>query len=687
DRAGFPLTWLATGQGWQEGDTLRLEYSRNGGTSWTTAAGAENLPYQSGSHTLDITSLPSGSNYLFRIASNRVSAVYAAIQGAVTVHNSGATYYVNDALTPDDVRCTAAGNDANDGHSPGSPKASVQALLDTCNLEFGDQVLIDSGTYAVTTNIVVGADDGGSILGYVTLKGVPGRTIIDRQSTSTGAAGILVRGDYVRVEGLTVRNGRYGIALDTDLAKYAVVQGNVVMNNLTAGVDVRSWASSSVDGKHYVIANNLAVNNGTGLFLQGGWNPSFSTAEFQVVNNTVAGSGNGIYAASSEDGKGYVTLTNNIVSISGAGRYAIGDAASSVAASDYNLFWLSGGAIVAQRTESLYTKNYTTLASWQARTGKDGHSLNTDPFFANAAAGDYHLRSKGGRYEPGSGSWVVDTETSWAIDTGDPAAATGSEATPHGGRVNMGAYGGTAEASKTPPGRSLRVLSPNAGEAVAGSVRLQWNSQGTGWETGDDSVKLEYSSDAGGTWRAVEGAGSVQHWLGQAKWTTAGLTPDSGSAFLWRLTSNADAQVFDVSDRVFTLHNQPLSYYVNDSATAGDKFCFAAGANANNGTSPAAPKETVQALLDFYDLEPGDTVYIDSGTYLLTSNIEVSATDGGGAAGYMSFKGVPGSTVIDRQSTATDAIGLRIAGNYVNVEGLTLRNGRDGIGFEDYSAS
>jgi hypothetical protein len=63
--------------------------------------------------------------------------------------------------------------------------------------------------------------------------------------------------------------------------------------------------------------------------------------------------------------------------------------------------------------------------------------------------GDYHLKSQTGRWAPASKSWVKDDVTSPCIDAGDPNSPIGQEPFPNGGRVNMGAYGGTAEASKS----------------------------------------------------------------------------------------------------------------------------------------------------------------------------------------------------------------------------------------------
>jgi len=63
--------------------------------------------------------------------------------------------------------------------------------------------------------------------------------------------------------------------------------------------------------------------------------------------------------------------------------------------------------------------------------------------------GDYHLKSQAGRWDPAGECWVQDDVTSPCIDAGDPNGPIGCEPFPNGGRINMGAYGGTAEASKS----------------------------------------------------------------------------------------------------------------------------------------------------------------------------------------------------------------------------------------------
>jgi hypothetical protein len=90
-----------------------------------------------------------------------------------------------------------------------------------------------------------------------------------------------------------------------------------------------------------------------------------------------------------------------------------------------------------------------------------------DDFFVE---GDYHLKSQGGRWEPASESWVLDEVTSPCIDAGDPNSPVGDEPVPNGGRINMSAYGGTIEASKSPgagTAPSLRVVYIFADEVEA----------------------------------------------------------------------------------------------------------------------------------------------------------------------------------------------------------------------------
>jgi hypothetical protein len=95
--------------------------------------------------------------------------------------------------------------------------------------------------------------------------------------------------------------------------------------------------------------------------------------------------------------------------------------------------------------------SYTDVQGGYAGTG----NIDTDPRFADPCNRDYHLQSAADRWDPNSETWVTDTNTSRCIDAGNPGSPPADEPEPNGNRINMGAYGGTAEASKSPASWAL----------------------------------------------------------------------------------------------------------------------------------------------------------------------------------------------------------------------------------------
>jgi hypothetical protein len=87
-------------------------------------------------------------------------------------------------------------------------------------------------------------------------------------------------------------------------------------------------------------------------------------------------------------------------------------------------------------------------------------NIDAEPYFVDANNSDYHLKSRGWRWDAQRKTWTWDTVTSRCIDAGDPDAPLRDELlfipvdpTGYWGqnlRIDMGAYGGTAEASIPP---------------------------------------------------------------------------------------------------------------------------------------------------------------------------------------------------------------------------------------------
>ncbi len=75
--------------------------------------------------------------------------------------------------------------------------------------------------------------------------------------------------------------------------------------------------------------------------------------------------------------------------------------------------------------------------------GQNGN-INADPLFVSG----YYLSSTQGHWDPNNQNWIIDSVTSPSVDAGSDASNYAMEPFPHGGRINMGAFGGTQFASK-----------------------------------------------------------------------------------------------------------------------------------------------------------------------------------------------------------------------------------------------
>ena len=100
---------------------------------------------------------------------------------------------------------------------------------------------------------------------------------------------------------------------------------------------------------------------------------------------------------------------------------------------------------------------YSNVAGGRAAVNVEGGgvlnwgvgNIDADPYFVDPTNDDFHLKSQAGRWDPERQTWVRDDVTSPCIDAGDPMIPINLEPFPNGGFVNMGAYGGTREASKS----------------------------------------------------------------------------------------------------------------------------------------------------------------------------------------------------------------------------------------------
>jgi len=190
-----------------------------------------------------------------------------------------------------------------------------------------------------------------------------------------------------------------------------VVMNNVIFDCRSAGIAVQNQCDA-------LLVNNTIVDCGRGVRFfdhTGRWGPPYC-----------------LYP-----GSGRATLINNI----------IWDCPTT--------FQLADSPWTEDRG-SHATVAYCDIQDGQDRASVSSHStlawgegnIEADPLFADAGAGDFHLQSAAGRWDADAEAWVVDGQTSPCIDAGDPADPNWvAELWPHGRRINMGTFGGTAEAS------------------------------------------------------------------------------------------------------------------------------------------------------------------------------------------------------------------------------------------------
>jgi len=219
-----------------------------------------------------------------------------------------------------------------------------------------------------------------------------------------------------------------------------------------SGGGMYNWDNCNPTLAHCRFLDNVAGNNGGGMYNDISCSPILTGCIFS--GNTAVNGGGGILNYDSDP-----SLTN-CVFVGNSANQGGGIRISSNSTLTMNNCILWGNIPEEISGSGIATVSYSDIQGGWSGTG----NMDEDPYFADPGywhdngtpndpnddfwfGGDYHLKSQAGRWNPNSQIWVQDEATSPCIDTGDPALEYCGESWPHGGRINMGAYGGTAEAS------------------------------------------------------------------------------------------------------------------------------------------------------------------------------------------------------------------------------------------------
>ncbi|MDD3700054.1 MAG: hypothetical protein PHC55_00320 [Bacteroidales bacterium] len=296
--------------------------------------------------------------------------------------------------------------------------------------------------------------------------------------------GLLVRGDRISIKGNIIRQNKAGrggaLCAEGDSI---VIQHNTIEGNI---------ANSDHGGALYlfgkvILTDNLISNNRVGELVGYGWGggvifmesgTGFSVSERNIYCYNYAPTyGGGVFvdeAATVYMSHDLVYENSNSDSYYGGAGVAIDESGNNepsylfmnhcTVAFNHSEYGNPGNGVLAdvnamaEITNSIFYGNggdfhtnsgsAITISFSLCEDEVNGEGvIHDDPFFADASQGDFHLRSKEGRYTPNG--WVKDEVHSPAIDTGDPNSDYHLETHPNGDRVNLGRYGNTAEASRS----------------------------------------------------------------------------------------------------------------------------------------------------------------------------------------------------------------------------------------------
>ncbi len=329
--------------------------------------------------------------------------ILVAIWAALPLTSAGKISYVDDDRPGDFNNIQAAIDDANDGDT-----IIVQPGIYVEDINFSGKNIVLTSINPDYWNVVAATIiDGNNLDSVVTFAGTENATCV--------------------LSGFTIQNGYQ----DSDLIKGG---GGIC-------------GGSETNHTHATIRDNIITRNfawdGGGLSRCGG------LIEKNIITNNYARwwqGGGGLYQCNGFIRNNIIT-DNNADGCESAGALSYCDAFIENNTIAYN--FSQGVGVVAYghgTIRNCIIWGNSPQATWPTPSFS---CTDIDPCFADPNNGDYHLKSQAGRWDPNSASWVKDDVTSRCIDAGDPASPIGLEPFPNGGIINMGAYGGTAEASKS----------------------------------------------------------------------------------------------------------------------------------------------------------------------------------------------------------------------------------------------
>jgi parallel beta-helix repeat protein len=248
------------------------------------------------------------------------------------------------------------------------------------------------------------AEDRGFNLG----TGCANVVIRDNQVSWSNGYGMRINGSTgITIENNTVSNGNFhGIGLLAN-STGCILRGNESFANADPAVSRANGIYLLTSPNNTLSGNRVHDNQDTGIMFTTGANncTSFNNRSWRNgdhgvdhLQSTGTIHSNDVVFGNHRDGfsiEGSATGTrlHNCIAVDNGlttNRYDLWVDPTSVTGfvSDYNIFWNS----TSQDPIKYVSTWHATLATYQAASGQDAHSLQDDPKFVNAGSGDFHLQ-------------------------------------------------------------------------------------------------------------------------------------------------------------------------------------------------------------------------------------------------------------------------------------------------------
>jgi hypothetical protein len=417
--------------------------------------------------------------------------------------------YVNDNAPDDPQWGDPTGSDPNENGSFEHPYDSIQKAIDNANN--GDTIVVLDGTYTGIGNYNI---DPNALAITIRSQNGAEKCVIDCQSSGRAFVFETSEDANTILDGLTIKGGYSGtnggaiycygssptIKNCTMTGNYAAWSGGAVFleDNANALISMCTMNSNNCEfsgpgicstGSSPTLKNCVIAHN-TGHYSGGA--SSLYDSHVTFINCTIANNSadSPIGAGGVHCGEGDATIVNAIL---------------------WNNHSDDGNQIGLYTGDETVTVTFSDVQMAGGDPWPGSGNMNDDPLFADANNEDYHLKSGGGRWNPifytngdlnddgnidfidlgiftgywldagpaiiadlnsdnqvnsadfavlasnwcqtgdSSDEWLFDGVTSPCIDAGDPIYDYSLEPAPNGSTINVGTYGNTPYASKSPP--------------------------------------------------------------------------------------------------------------------------------------------------------------------------------------------------------------------------------------------